>query len=788
MMERENFYILLQLPYDPPETDPQVIEAVIAKKQSEWSRLRNHPIRGLHAQKCINMIPEIRRVMGDEALRAREAEAAKQLSAKDREGKFPEIDRHIDILMGKGHITGEEILKLAQVHDLEEGEIRERINARKNVKYHRIDQQITLRMAKGFLTETEVEQIARRNAVKAEEVRKRVRCPIVKNGKKSDIAPPKQMDRSLEKTIQDNLKLLGKSSLYDFLGLPESADLKSLQEAAARRKKQAASTSKKDAVATATNTLAGHCATIFKSDESRNAYDVSLAKAKLSELDSDIDIAGISGKLRPEYFEILVNKAVDFGMEKKEAERYIKNYCKRKKWSIQTPPDKRRRNILAAASVFGLAAILVVAGILYVNIEQQRARQADFDRLMQNVDQQVRPGEKMDLLKNYIAAHRADEAYGSYVDKARSRMDAIRRKMAESGYQDLKAEVEARQAAGKYAEAIELCRQYASSGVPEAFAGKAENMIDELRKQLETSEFEKLRNLMVSGTPPEKIEAVTAFLEKYPSGQRAKEAKKMLAEMSKEYSIYIREELEKCESAGHWERCARLCESYISRYDNSDADHFRKRLAGYREKIEHQRIFQALRQKAAVFGTRYAAAIDVYEDFLSAYPQTPIADRVRKEITRLRGLARKNEIEDAKQAFRDLLARAGNDRFVEKTDGVLLDSQTGLMWQMLDTGVTRPEECFTYERARQYVDGLNAGGYTDWRLPTPKELAGIYKTPPYFPAMGQKWYWTSESFSSYSEGWHRVVETIDNRHRRQWQPEQKDSRECGTVRAVREAR
>ncbi|MFW5975437.1 MAG: hypothetical protein ACOCP6_01625, partial [Desulfosalsimonas sp.] len=163
-MERENFYILLELSCDPPETDPEVIEKAITKKQSEWSRLRNHPTKGLHAQKCINMIPEIRRVMKDDALRAKEAEAASELLTRDRESKYPEIDRHIDILMGKGYVTPEEKIRLASVHGLDESQIQDRLNARKNEKYSRIDQQITLRMAKGYLTESEVEKIAKRNS------------------------------------------------------------------------------------------------------------------------------------------------------------------------------------------------------------------------------------------------------------------------------------------------------------------------------------------------------------------------------------------------------------------------------------------------------------------------------------------------------------------------------------------------------------------------------------------------------------------------------------------------
>jgi len=62
-MTRENFYILLELDLDPPEVDPAIIDSVIRKKQTEWSRLVNHPSKGLQAKKNMNLIPEIRRVV-----------------------------------------------------------------------------------------------------------------------------------------------------------------------------------------------------------------------------------------------------------------------------------------------------------------------------------------------------------------------------------------------------------------------------------------------------------------------------------------------------------------------------------------------------------------------------------------------------------------------------------------------------------------------------------------------------------------------------------------------------
>ena len=87
-MEKPNYYLLLELSLDPPEADPKVIEEAIKKKQSEWSRYRNHPTKATVAQQNISMIPDIQKTMGDEKLRKKEAKAAQVILKKKEEKRF----------------------------------------------------------------------------------------------------------------------------------------------------------------------------------------------------------------------------------------------------------------------------------------------------------------------------------------------------------------------------------------------------------------------------------------------------------------------------------------------------------------------------------------------------------------------------------------------------------------------------------------------------------------------------------------------------------------------------
>ncbi len=58
--------------------------------------------------------------------------------------------------------------------------------------------------------------------------------------------------------------------------------------------------------------------------------------------------------------------------------------------------------------------------------------------------------------------------------------------------------------------------------------------------------------------------------------------------------------------------------------------------------------------------------------------------------------------------------------FKDNGDGTVTDLNTGLMWQQ-----TPPLEGMTWAQAKEYCENLEMGGYSDWRLPTLKELFSI---------------------------------------------------------------
>jgi hypothetical protein len=70
-------------------------------------------------------------------------------------------------------------------------------------------------------------------------------------------------------------------------------------------------------------------------------------------------------------------------------------------------------------------------------------------------------------------------------------------------------------------------------------------------------------------------------------------------------------------------------------------------------------------------------------------------------------------------------------RFIAYSNGTVLDTKTNLLWAAKDNGSN-----INWENAKRYCDNYRGGGYSDWRMPTQDEMAGLYdasktsKNPP----------------------------------------------------------
>ncbi len=122
-------------------------------------------------------------------------------------------------------------------------------------------------------------------------------------------------------------------------------------------------------------------------------------------------------------------------------------------------------------------------------------------------------------------------------------------------------------------------------------------------------------------------------------------------------------------------------------------------LARQRELAEQRRAIEAERERLAAEQERLRKA-EAERDAASRQKKLAMAGLVPA--------SRGNEIK-----------REG--RFIAYDNGTVLDTKTNLMWAAKDSG-----EAMKWANAKSYCENYRGGGYTDWRMPTQDELAGLY--------------------------------------------------------------
>lgn len=299
MTARENFYLLLELALDPPESDTRRIEAAIEAKMRECSRSATG-LNESESKRILGLERQMREVMLDPAKRAEEASAGRALREQARQDSLRKLDSDLRILGSKGHLNAEDF----------EGLLKKYRNKQKN------------------LSETEIRQ--------------RIKVPI---RAAEPTATPSALQESTLREIARLLATTGKSdgktyaSLYDFLGLTPGSTCETLHQVATA--KQTEFRQDKQHPREDHKQLAGHCLSLFDrkdvTEAKRQAYDRALAQASYAQLDELIDLAGLDGHIQAEEFESLLQTAAEKGLALDRTKEYILARSKAKRWTVTLP-------------------------------------------------------------------------------------------------------------------------------------------------------------------------------------------------------------------------------------------------------------------------------------------------------------------------------------------------------------------------------------------------------------------------------------------------------------------
>ena len=277
----DNFFILLELPFDPPEGNTDRINEAIVKKQRQWSDMASHPVHGPKARGYLAQIEEIKKVMLHAESRKEEAAKAKII----KEEKRKELEGKLLIYRSKGSFQEKDLARLVTVYG-----------------------------PYGF-SESEI-----KNMYGAEEK------------KEEAIDPAQVLDKSRQTNLRNFMKALNLNdkTLYDFLGMKPTASCSQLIEAADAMKKKILAKGTQTGEDEATKNLCGLCATIFRDNGEKLKYDNYLKLTKYSAVNDTVDEFARANQKRiePKMKESLIDIAVTrYHVSVSDASVYINHYC-----------------------------------------------------------------------------------------------------------------------------------------------------------------------------------------------------------------------------------------------------------------------------------------------------------------------------------------------------------------------------------------------------------------------------------------------------------------------------
>ncbi len=686
-MDRENYYLLLELSVDPPEQDTKVIAAAVREKQAEWSRNRNHPTKSMQAKRYIGMLPDIKRIMIDPKLRKQEAEAAVTRMKKSETDLLDRVDRHLALLMTKGRVTKKELAglpaidevdpalirerlkknelvfkldfeldqllrqekggpkalgRLAKKFGLSREKVQERMEKRRQDKFHDLDHYLQSCSERGFITETAIQKLSRTLALRENQILDRLECPI-RRDTGVPVRRPKPLDSTLVRLIDENLRILGKSSLYEFLDMPTNAPIDVLQEVAKEKEIEIRRMAQKDAVATASGALAGHCIVIFRSNKSRSAYDMTRNLTKLAEFNQDIRVAGMESKILAPYLEFLSRESLRIGMDFEEALEYIREFAHREKWKVEeriklfqlrrdrlviqekwniefNPKKPAFWGLLAGFAV--LAALIFAGSVFTLNMLRASRIAAAYEKLESTIDQQPSPDQKQRMLRDFLSRYGQTE----YAPKIRQRLSAIDAELEKRDFAATMEEVRGHYAAEAFEDATKTLEWYMKKYPSGARTDEIRKELESIPARIDNRDYQRVLKAAEGGDYAGKIQAYNRYFELHPQGQHIDDVRRLILEMVDSYYQRLQASLADCEGREDWDACMALAEDFIQRFAGTQQA---EAVAGLRVKYEKQRQYEkdlAILRDAAVEQLRmmeFETAKQIYSRYLEANPEAP---------------------------------------------------------------------------------------------------------------------------------------------------------------------
>ena len=462
-----------------------------------------------------------------------------------------------------------------------------------------------------------------------------------------------------------------------------------------------------------------------------------------------------------------------------EARQHILEFCKTKNWKVEQPKKKLNLKRYARVALVTLTVLLVSGAIFwYFYFKQQRLEEA-YAETLHKAEEQPSLEAQIRIFKTYLD----DSDDKGLRERAANQMASLQRRIAQRDFKSVSQSAEKLYAEKRYEDVQTLYDQFLARHGNSAWADEIRNKAAELPGLMDERDYQHL-SAIPKNKPEELANAGAAYLQQHLDGRHVAQVRNILRKVEGPYYRDVEGALAQCEKSEDWNQCIRLSNRYIDIYrDSQYALNLKEKRDTYQINLQNKAVLDALITKAGGKDTDPEKIRSIFERFLQNSPNSPAVPLVQAELTKTMNLLARRESQLEMDRLQQLFHKK-QGRFSIKKPNTVYDSKTGLTWTLLDSRLSAGK-CITYDEAKRYVKSLKTGGYSDWRLPTAKELATLFSAPNPFPGAASNWYWSSDSLKRYSGGWIVLVDVVKPLASSAPSITKQDSKDCGWFRAVR---
>ena len=301
---------------------------------------------------------------------------------------------------------------------------------------------------------------------------------------------------------------------------------------------------------------------------------------------------------------------------------------------LERPPEPRPRGrsiriLTILAVVLGATVILGSGAVLGLYVMQQRATSDRYAQLRAQAERTDSLEEKLQLLDRYLQAN----PQSPRAAEIQSEIDQVRNRIEDRDFDQTVLQVSSLQVNENYEQmALAIYTDFLDRYPDSRHTGRINTAIGEIKNLLDKYYYDELRRAARLDYN-QRLAVYRQHLERFPEGRYREDVNILIQEMAEQYLNHLLREDAQCDQTQRWEPCIQRYRVFMANHEGlALGAEAHRRMSALKDRQDLARL-RKIRDAGA---TEYQRAVQAYQDYLQANPDSTQKQTIEEELDVLR--------------------------------------------------------------------------------------------------------------------------------------------------------